>query len=427
VRAAFRQPGFLGVYLGLSASMFGDSLMLLVMSIWVKDLTGSSGAAGLTFFWLAIPSLISPVFGWVIDRFRRRPFLVFGNLVSALMLAPLLLVSGRADVGIIYLVAFLYGISLSAIPAALNGLLKELLPDAVLVDANASLSTTKEGFRLVGPLVGAALYATVGGPFVAVLDAATFVLAAALLGSLRVTERAPEMHRDRWWPETTAGVRHLRRSRVLLGCTIAIGIALLVIGFTESSIYSLLDAFGRPPAFVGVIVSVQGVGAIAGGLTSGRVVRRWGEPGAIVVGLALMAAAGAGIAVAGSLWLVFASIVLFGVALPWVIVAYSTLIQRQTPHRLMGRVSSAADVVLTTPQAMSIAGGAALVSLVDYRVVFALIGAGCALGAMYLAGTIGFGQIPPFDDEPAIEAPEPGVPGVASLSAVAPPEVEPGE
>jgi MFS family permease len=423
MRAAFRQPGFGRVYLGLSASMFGDSLMLLVMSIWVKDLTGSSGAAGLTFFWLALPSLVSPLFGWVIDRFRRRPFLVVGNLASAVILLPLLLVSNRDDVWVIYLVAFGYGISLSMIPAALNGLLKELLPDAVLVDANASLSTTKEGFRLVGPLVGAGLYAAVGGPLVAILDAGTFVIAAVLLGSLRVAERAPEMQHGRWWPEMTAGVRYLRRTGVLLGCTIAIGIALLVIGFTESSIYSLLDAFGRPPEFVGVIVSVQGVGALAGGLTSGTAVRRWGEPGAIIVGLALVAAAGVGIALAGSLWLVFASIVAFGFAIPWVIVAYSTLVQRQTPQRLMGRVSAATDVVLTTPQALSIAGGAALVSVVDYRIVFALIGAGCAVAAVYLTGAVGFGRVPPMVDRPA-DPVEPGISGVASVSGVVPPEVK---
>jgi MFS family permease len=196
-------------------------------------------------------------------------------------------------------------------------------------------------------------------------------------------------------------VRYLRRTGVLLGCTIAIGIALLVIGFTESSIYSLLDAFGRPAEFVGVIASVQGVGALAGGLTSGRAVRGWGEPGAIVVGLALIAAAGVGIALAGSLPIVFVSIVEFGFTIPRVIVAYSTLIQRQTPHRLMGRVSAATEVVLSTPQAISIAGGAALVSLVDYRIVFALIGAGCALAAGYLAYTVGFGQIPPVERVPS--------------------------
>ena len=66
--SAFRQRGFPPLYAGLLTSMVGDSLMLIVLAVWVKDLTGSSGAAGATFFWLALPSLIAPVFGLVVDR-----------------------------------------------------------------------------------------------------------------------------------------------------------------------------------------------------------------------------------------------------------------------------------------------------------------------------------------------------------------------
>jgi len=151
VKAAFGQPGFRLLFSGLLASMVGDSLMLIVLAVWVKDLTGSNGAAGLTFFFLAIPALVAPLIGMVVDRFRRRTLLFWGNLVSAFAVAPLFLVHDRDDVWIIYLVAFLYGISFIALPAGISGLLKEMLPEELLVDANASLSTSKEALRLVGP------------------------------------------------------------------------------------------------------------------------------------------------------------------------------------------------------------------------------------------------------------------------------------
>ncbi|MGH3446361.1 MAG: hypothetical protein ACRDQA_16700 [Nocardioidaceae bacterium] len=48
MRRLFRQPGFLVLFVGLVASMLGDSLLLIVLAIWVKELTGSAGAAGLT-------------------------------------------------------------------------------------------------------------------------------------------------------------------------------------------------------------------------------------------------------------------------------------------------------------------------------------------------------------------------------------------
>ena len=47
--------------------------------------------------------------------------------------------------------------------------------------------------------------------------------------------------------------------------------------------------------------------------------------------------------------------------------------QRRTPNRLMGRVSAAADVVLGTPQAISIAVGALLVSLISYRTMYWIV------------------------------------------------------
>jgi hypothetical protein len=50
----------------------------------------------------------------------------------------------------------------------------------------------------------------------------------------------------------------------------------------------------------------------------------------------------------------------------------------------MGRVSTATDVLVTTPQALSIAVGALLVGLLDYRLIFVMMAAGVVLAAGYL-------------------------------------------
>src|SRR5581483_5508776 len=109
MKAAFRQRGFPLLFLGLFTSMIGDSLMLIVMAIWVKSLTDSNGAAGLTFFFMALPSFAAPLAGMFVDRTKRRTVLIWGNLVTALGLAPLLFVHSGSDVWIIYLVSVVYG------------------------------------------------------------------------------------------------------------------------------------------------------------------------------------------------------------------------------------------------------------------------------------------------------------------------------
>ena len=234
------------------------------------------------------------------------------------------------DVWLIWVVAFLYGVSFVVLPAALNGLLKELLPDDLLVDANSSLATIKEGYRLFGPLVGAAIFATAGGWLVAVIDAATFAVAGLLIATIKVTETpAPA----RTPSGRTSSVVSVSWSATGCSATSSLGLAIsiLVIGFFESSIYALMDAFDKPPTFSGVFVTCQGVGAVIGGLTASRVVRRLGEVAACALGLTALAAATIVCAAAPTLTLVLVGAGICGVGLPWTFVAFTTLMQRRSP------------------------------------------------------------------------------------------------
>jgi MFS family permease len=420
MKEAFRQRGFPLLFTGLFTSMLGDSLMLIVLAIWVKSLTGSNGAAGLTFFFMAIPSLAAPVAGMFVDRAKRRTVLIWGNVASALAMAPLLLVHDRDQVWVIYIVAVLYGISWVVLPGALNGLLKEMLPEDLLVDANASLSTTKEALRLFGPLAGAGLYAWAGGGFVAVLDAATFVIAAIAVLVIRIHEDKPVRETGHWKAEFSAGIRHIWQDAILKHTLVAVAIALLVVGFIESAIFAAVESYGKPASFVGVIVSVQGVGAVMGGLSSARVIRRLGEAESISLSLVLFAA---GLAVAAAspwLWGFFCGTVLLGLALPVFIVALNTMLQKRTPQRLMGRVSAATDVLLGTPQAGSIAVGALLVTLLSFRSIFWVSAAVIFGAAVYLMWALRRdAAMLTLQNAPAASDPEPGS-GVDAATALGP-------
>lgn len=61
----------------------------------------------------------------------------------------------------------------------------------------------------------------------------------------------------------------------------------------------------------------------------------------------------------------------------------------------MGRLGTALEVVLGTPQAVSLAVGAALVSLLSYHVIFAIMGAFTLLGALYLLSRLGRAALRP--------------------------------
>jgi hypothetical protein len=78
--------------------------------------------------------------------------------------------------------------------------------------------------------------------------------------------------------------------------------------------------------------------------------------------------------------------VVVGIAIPWQIVAFSTLRQRLTPPRLQGRVSAATNMALNGPQTVGTAAGAGLVAVVDYRYILVAMGVGVAACAFPVAG-----------------------------------------
>src|SRR5215469_4688237 len=96
---------------GQTMNMLGNSAMTIVLGIWVKNLTGSSGQAGLVFLVLTASAFLAPVSGFVVDRFRRRSVLIINDSLAGLVIALLLLVHSRSEVWLVYVVAGAYGVS----------------------------------------------------------------------------------------------------------------------------------------------------------------------------------------------------------------------------------------------------------------------------------------------------------------------------
>jgi MFS family permease len=385
MRALFRDRDARLLLVGQGLSLFGDRAMYLVLGIWVKTLTGSNAQAGLVFFVLAIPGLVAPAFGLLVDRVRKRPLMIATDLAIAVVLGALFFVHDRSDVWIIYGVTFLYGAAGFLFTSGQSALLHLMLPEEQLADANAVLQTASEGSRLIAPLVGAGLYAAVGGQSVAALDAATFIASAVCLAALRLREARPLAPEHHLLTQLVAGIAHIARRPGLRRIVLTVAATLLVVGFAETAIFAVLQkGIHRPPAFLGVLSAAQGVGAIAGALVAAKLIRSAGDARTVAIGI-LLFGFGDAFFLVPNVAAVMVGIVIAGAGLSFAVVGFGTAIQLRTPGELQGRVYSAADTVVGTPQTVSIALGAAIVALVDYRVSIAAMAVVCALCGGYLA------------------------------------------
>jgi MFS family permease len=394
VRRLLRHRDARLLVVGQTLSVFGDRAMFLALGVWVKELTGSSAAAGLVFFAYTVPGLISPLFGAVVDRVRARLLMIGLNVAGAVILAPLVGVHGRGQLWLIYLVTLVYGAIAWMFYSAQSAYLTRLLPPELLGDANATLQATGEGMRLFAPLVGAGLFAAFGGPTVAALDAATFVLAALALLAVRHREQRPVPSEHHLRAQVAAGARHIAASPGLLRIVTATAVVMLVVGFTETLVFSVIQhGLHRSPAFFGVLSSAQGLGAVGGGIVAGLMLRRHGDGRVMGLGM-LLFAVGAASMLVPRVGVVLVGFAVAGCGVSWAVVGYVTAVQLRTPAALQGRVSSAADVLVGVPQTVSIALGAGLVGIVDYRALIVLMAAVTIACGAYLATV----HLPPPSD-----------------------------
>ena len=360
------------LFAGQALSAFGDWAMLIVLAVWMKTLTGSSALAGLVFFTFAAGSLLAPLGGLLADRVRRRPLMIVSDCVLGTFVLVLLFVHGRSDAWLLYAVAFAYGALGTVFYPARAALLKIMLPEELLGPANGAMTTTREGLRIIAPLAGAGLYAVFGGSAVAILDSATFGASVFFLSRMHVHEEKPAPSEHHFLREVTAGMEHVWETLPLRQIVLGIAMALLVVGFSETLIFSVMTAIGEKPSFFGIFSTFQGIGSIAGGITAATMLRRVGEVRLVGIGLAVFAVADLCLIVP-SLGVVLAAAPIAGVGIAWAIVAFSTALQTRTPLAIQGRVSAAADLTLSVAQTVSIATGALLSTLVDYRVLFVVM------------------------------------------------------
>ncbi len=369
---------------GQSLSMFGDWAMIIALGIWARVLTGSNAEAGLVFLCFGVTGMIAPLGGLVVDRLPKRPLMIATHLALAGVMCLLLLVHTRSQMWLLYAITVLYGLGGDVFAAARSSMLKAMLPDEQLGEANGVLQSVREGFRIVAPVAGAGLFAAFGGHVVALVDAATFVGSAATLVALPFVEPPAAPREHDFLGELSAGLAVIARTRVLRELTIGVCAALLVLGFSETLIFAIVtNGVHRSPAFIGVLETFQGVGAIAGGLTAAALMRRVGDVRVAGLGLAVFGAACFGLLIP-SLGGVLPSGVVIGVGIAWAIVALSTAYQRRSPQHVQGRVAAASNMLFSVPQTASIAAGAALITLIDYRIEIVIMALVTVVASAYL-------------------------------------------
>jgi predicted MFS family arabinose efflux permease len=338
-------PDFTKLWIASTVSNAGDGVTLAAGPLLLASLTSDPALIAGAVFVQQLPWLLfSLLSGAAVDRVDRRRLVVVVDLARGLVIAGLAgaVWAGAGSIAVVYAALFLLGTGKTLADNASNALIPDVVAEGDLPRANARLVTVfLLGNQLGGPPLGAYLFAAVAAlPFG--LDAASFVVAAALIASTRTApiKSAPAEKRP-LRAEIGEGLRWLWRHRVLR--MLALSLCLMNLTLTGTmAIYVLYarERLGLGEAGFGLLLSATAIGGIPGSALASSLVNRWGATTLMRVGLVIETLTHLSLAVARSAWHAGVTLVLFGVhAVVWSVITRSVR-QREVPADLRGRVNS---------------------------------------------------------------------------------------
>jgi MFS family permease len=355
-RSLFRHRDFLKLWTGETISQFGTQVSLLaipLVAITFLDATplevGLLGTAEfLPFLLFALPA------GAWVDRLRRRPILIAGDLGRAVSLAsiPIAYELGALSMWQLYAVGFVNGVLTVFFDVAYQSYLPSLVDRDQIVDGNGKLEISRSSAQIAGPGVSGVLIGIVSAPLAIIADSLSFIGSALFVFGIRKGETAPDRHLDEHGQpraslraEVAAGLRYVIGSPYLRWIAAATGWSNLF-GTMAYAIYLvyIVRVIGLSPEQIGFVFAAGNIGTLVGALTASRIARALGVGPTIIAALAvsgpgmvLMAAAPPS---EGAIPFLVAAGVLFGFGAITYNINQVSLRQAITPERIQGRMNA---------------------------------------------------------------------------------------
>ena len=370
--AVFKNRDFVLMWLAQLVSTAGSALTDLAAGIYVYTETNSTLLVGVTLMATAVPSLIvGLIAGVYVDRWDRRKVMIASNLAQAVVVA---------------LIPFLLGINISLLFVAIlvnagvkqffdpayEALIPEIASDEELTAANAFLQIASFGSTAIG-FAGAGLLSAIDIRLAFWIDSLTFIFSAGCIWLMRIRVKMDV-------PEESAsvglvlanlkvGVRTIAttpilRSLFLLGAPVFFAFGLWNVLLLPMAITVL----GGSEFEYGIQEGLTSVGFVLGSLFMAKYAAKLPLGTWIFVGSIGMGLAGIMYGLATSIYVGIIWVMVSGFFNSPSAVARQTLLQRNTPRELRGRVFSALfvmrDVIFLAGMA-----GAGLADYIDVRVM----------------------------------------------------------
>ena len=365
-RGPFGQREFRLLFLGRTTSFVGNAFANVALAFAVLELTGSKADLGYVLAARSVPQVIFLLAGGIwADRLPRHHVMVGSNLVSGLSQSAVaaLLLFGHARIWQLAALAALNGASSAFFFPASTGIVPQTVPRPMLQSANALLRLGLNASFIGGAALGGLVVGATSPGIGIAVDAASFFLAAASLGAMRMPATL-RMEGSSFLAELREGW-HEFSSRTWLWAIVA---QFAVVNAVEQGAEQVLGPaiakahLGGATGW-GLVLTAGSLGLFAGGLLVLRL-RPERPLLAATLGFLLTIPFPLLLSIPASLPVVVAAAALAGIGIEVFSVLWDTTLQQEIAQEKLSRVSSydALGSFVLTPLGLAAAGPVAQVA-----------------------------------------------------------------
>lgn len=225
--------------------------------------------------------LMAPFGGVLADRRRRRPLLIWADVVRAALLLSVTLAAFLGALGFLQML-LVFGL-VTGVSVLFDVADQAFLPGFVgrsrIESANAALSAASAIGETGGPTLMGILVQALGGPLAVGIDALTYLASAISLGLIRRPEPPPARRDSEGGAlrEALSGTQALLRHPLLRPLAVAVALQSLGGGFFDALYeFYALRVLHLSPFLIGLLITAGGVGALLGASLAPRLGRRLG-------------------------------------------------------------------------------------------------------------------------------------------------------
>jgi MFS family permease len=272
IGSSLRHRNYRLYFFGQLVSVMGTWMQTVAQSFLVLDLTHSGTALGLVTAVRFLPILLfGPAGGLFADRRNKRRILYVTQLLQGVLAAVFAILTGMhvIEIWLVYLLALSLGCVNVFDNPARQSFISEMVPPEDLANAVTLNSVSMNLARVFGAALGGVLVDVLGIALCFACNAISFAAVLVSLAAMNAALLYPAKPVKRMPGQVRAGVRYVRETPLLLVPLLMIAlIGTLAWEFNVTLPLMASKVFGGGAGTYGVMASVMGAGAVAGGLIS---------------------------------------------------------------------------------------------------------------------------------------------------------------